>query len=824
MRIKLLCIAAMLCLVSVAMAQTTVKGAFIDSVSNQGESYATVHFVLKNAPTQTVKLAVTNTNGSFNEKINGTGDFILTITAIGKKTATKEFTIKDSDKIIDLGNIYTLDDTEVLKGASVTAQVPLVKVDVDKIEYNMQGDPEARTSNTLDMLRKVPLVTVDGEDKVQINGSSSFKVYVNGKPNNMISNNVSDVLKSMPANTIKKIEVITDPGAKYDAEGTSGILNIVTIGGGFEGYTATFSGGVSNSGANGGLYASIKQGKLTLSLNYNYHYMDNPQSSSYNYRENFLSDTAKYYTSDMRNKYRGSFQFGNMEASYEFDTLRLLTMSVGLWGGNNDSWNNGYTEMLDKNNVLAYNYSQHGKMKGSRYSIEGGINYQRSFKNVKDRLLTFSYKISAQPNENDNYYTYSDMNNVPTWLSLLNRHVDGSQSTTEHTFQIDYTTPIGKHHNIEAGAKYIIRDNTSNNKSYLASTIGADDYAYDVNQSSHYKHLNDILASYVGHTFKYKDFSIKTGLRYEHTSQDVEYIVGNGTDFNVKFNDIVPSATIGMKLSKTQNVRLGYNMRISRPSIYYLNPYIDNSNPANISYGNSELESEKRHNINLTYSMFSPKFSLNLSLSHAFGNNGIEQYSFMVGDVMNTTYDNIGHRKSTGLSAYINWTLPTKTQFYCNAFANYVDMESKPQNLRNHGWTANCYAGIMQTLPLNFRFNLGFGGSTPSVSLQGRSAGYNYYGASLNRSFLKENRLTLRIYASDIFTTYSKFESKTETETFLSKSTTNYPRRRYGVGVSYRIGNLKASVKKVARSINNDDVKSGGDSSGGGGNSQGTGS
>lgn len=154
-------------------------------------------------------------------------------------------------------------------------QKPLVKADIDKIEYDIESDPDSKSNSIIEMLRKVPLVTVDGEDNVTVNGSSSFKVYVNGRPNNMMTKNPKEVLKSMPANSIKKIEVITDPGPKYDAEGVGGILNIVTIGGGIEGYTLTLNGNVSNRGAGGGLFGTIKSGKLTVSARYNYNYDGN---------------------------------------------------------------------------------------------------------------------------------------------------------------------------------------------------------------------------------------------------------------------------------------------------------------------------------------------------------------------------------------------------------------------------------------------------------------------------------------------------------------------------------------------------------------------
>ena len=157
-----------------------------------------------------------------------------------------------------------------LQGVEVVKQKSLVKSDIDKITYDIESDPDSKSNSVIEMLRKVPMVTVDGEDNIQVNGSSSFKIYVNNKPNQMMSNNPKEVLKSMPANSIKKIEVITNPGPKYDAEGVGGILNIITHNQGIEGYTATFSGNVSNRGAGGGVYATVKSGKLTFSTDYNY--------------------------------------------------------------------------------------------------------------------------------------------------------------------------------------------------------------------------------------------------------------------------------------------------------------------------------------------------------------------------------------------------------------------------------------------------------------------------------------------------------------------------------------------------------------------------
>lgn len=618
MRIKWTVLLWMLMISGLVAAQNTantsfqVKGILLDSLTQEGEPYATIKIVKKEAPAKALKMLVTDMKGQFQEKVPGTGNFVMTITSVGRTPIVKNFSVKAGEKLVDFGTLYIVDASNELGQVEIVAQKPLVKADIDKIEYNVQDDPDAQSNSVLEMLRKVPLVTVDGEDNIQVNGSSSFKVYVNGKPNNMMSNNPTEVLKSMPANSIKHIEVITNPGPKYDAEGVGGILNIVTVGSGVEGYTATFSANVSNRGAGGGTFGTIKSGKLTVSARYNYNYNDQPRnynSGSQHVTPEAVTENSSNLDYDGSNKGHGSFQSGSMEASYEIDTLRLVTMSFGLWGGGNKS--NGSTDYIatfpeSMNAAPIYSYSAFNRSKSSWYSIDGGVDYQRLFK-VKDRMLTFSYKINTRPQTSDSYTEYEIDNGYnPDWADYLNRlknlHNDGEQNTTEHTFQADYTTPIGKLHTLEAGAKYILRNNSSEDDRFDADDTGK--YEYNKDQSSHYKHLNDIIAAYLGYGLKVKRLSGRLGLRYEHTIQDVKYLVGRGEDFTKNFDDVVPSASIGYKLTDMSNLRLGYNMRIYRPGIWSLNPYLNDTDPSYISQGNPELDSEKSHAFNLSYSNF----------------------------------------------------------------------------------------------------------------------------------------------------------------------------------------------------------------------------
>lgn len=830
----MLMISGLLAAQNTANTSFQVKGILLDSLTQEGEPYATIKIVKKEAPAKALKMLVTDMKGQFQEKVPGTGNFVMTITSVGRTPIVKDFSVKAGEKLVDFGTLYIVDASNELGQVEIVAQKPLVKADIDKIEYNVQDDPDAQSNSVLEMLRKVPLVTVDGEDNIQVNGSSSFKVYVNGKPNNMMSNNPTEVLKSMPANSIKHIEVITNPGPKYDAEGVGGILNIVTVGSGLEGYTATFSANVSNRGAGGGAFGTIKSGKLTVSARYNYNYNDQPRnysSGSQHVTPEAVTENSSNLDYDGSNKGHGSFQSGSMEASYEIDTLRLVTMSFGLWGGGNKS--NGSTDYIatfpeNINAAPIYSYSAFNRSKSSWYSIDGGIDYQRLFK-VKDRMLTFSYKINTRPQTSDSYTEYEIDNGYnPDWADYLNRlknqHNDGN--TTEHTFQADYTTPIGKLHTLEAGAKYILRNNSSEDDRFDADDTGK--YEYNKDQSSHYKHSNDIIAAYLGYGLKVKRLSGRLGLRYEHTIQDVKYLVGRGEDFTKNFDDVVPSASIGYKLTDMSNLRLGYNMRIYRPGIWALNPYLNDADPSYISRGNPELDSEKSHAFNLSYSNFIQKFNVNISARYSFTNNSIENVTRLMPDteieglknptgkdVLYSTYANIGKTRYASVNGYVNWNATSRTRIYMNMSGNYSYLEGG-EGMRNDGWSLFAYGGAQHTLPHDWRISMNVFGQTPWIMLQGKGSSFFDYGVSVNKSFLNK-RLTLSAFASNFFKKYMNQSSTTEGSGFVRESNYKYSRQRFGVSVSYRIGELKASVKKAARTISNDDVKSGGGDSVGGG-------
>ncbi|GHT24584.1 TonB-dependent receptor [Bacteroidia bacterium] len=706
--------------------------------------------------------------------------------------------------VIDSLDALTADQS--LDEVVVTAQKSLVKVDLDKITYDMAEDPEAKTNNVLEMLKKVPMVTVDGDEEIQVKGSSNFKIYMNGKPSNLLSNNPKDVLRSMPANTIKSIEVITDPGAKYDAEGVTGILNIVTQdNSSMGGYTVSLSTFVDNLGSlGGGTYFSVKQGKLGLTGNLNANHRRNPKNDSYSERSDIKNNTL--LTQDGWNRTTFNMMYGYGELSYEIDTLRLLSVSYNQFSGNNNSEREMEVD-LKGTSISGYNYKQRTDGTNAFGGPSLRADYQRSFAGVKDRLLTFSYNFNTSPEKSSGE---TKIDNVPDNM----QSTEGS--TSEHTLQLDFTTPVNKIHTIEAGIKYIKRINKSESEfNFWDETTGTGHWTLRPSDNDKFSHNSDILGAYAGYNVKVDKWGFKAGLRFEGTWLDAEYAKNEKMNFGADYTNLVPSTTITYQLKQGQTMRVGYNLRIQRPGIWHLNPYRNTTDTTNVRYGNPKLDAVKAHNFTLNYSFFNPKFNMNANLSYQFANNTIEEHSWIENDITYTTYENQGKNHGVSLSTYLNWSPNPKFRIYGNLSGRYTSIESKQYKLKNDGFSGNAYSGIQYTLPKDFVLNVYEYYQTPWIQLQGKGGIYYGYGLSASKSLLNK-RLTFRAFIDNPFTNTMKSTNTTKTSDFEMESTNwRNQNTRFGININFRFGEMKAQIKKVSRGISNDDNMGGGNSGGG---------
>ena len=788
----------------------TVKGLVMDSVSKESIPYVTISISSPEKPDIFIKRIASGAKGDFELSMNKTGEYRISFESVGMKKHTRSITIVPEQKSLNLGKIAMAAASKNLSEVTVTALKPLVKVELDKITYDMKSDPEAQSSNTLDMLRKVPLVTVDGDDKIQLKGSSNFKIYMNGKASGMTANNPSQVLKSIPASSIKSIEVITEPGAKYDAEGIGGIINIVTDHS-LNGLTGTVRGGSDTQGGYiGGLYLSTKIGKFGLTANLNYNSQHYPNQLFTSKKENFNAQTTKYILQDAKSDSRNRFYYGNIEASYEFDSLNLVSFAMGGYAGGNSGVDHGDTYSLNANLDTLSSFRQLTKGDEDWGGIDMSLDYQRSFKKP-EQLLTLSYKLSRTPNNNDNY---SDLTGVKNYRSY-NQHILFDAKGDEHTFQADYTEPFNKIHVIEIGAKYILRLNKSVN-TYLIQNDSTLQWEPTPNLPvNNLNQTQNILGAYGSYTLKLKKLSLKAGLRYEQTGSAIQL---TNTNFHVSFHNWVPSVSMSYKFSETTNLRLSYNQRISRPGIWYLNPFVDNSNPFSIQQGNTDLIPEVDHSFSLNYSYITPKLNINTSLFTSFTNNSIQRVSKSLNDtVVYNTYKNIGLSQTAGLSLYGNWQ-PTKSiRINLNSNLGYTDMTTSDNSgLKNNGTNFNVSGGGQFTLPGEIKLNLYGGYYSPRILLQGQRSEFYYSGVSINRDFLNK-KLNISLVAREPFKKTTTYGSTTQTVDYRLNNSSTYDARLFGMYVTYRFGELKSQIKKVERTISNDDVKGGGGQSGGGG-------
>ena len=780
----------------------TVQGVVLDSLTRQGEPAAILQFFKADDASKSVAFTTTAEDGSFSHTFTVKGNYYLLFDNMGRKQVRRDFTI-NGHEVIDLGEILVQDAAEVLKAGTVTAQRPLVKMEVDKMTYNVEDDVDSKTSTVLDMLRKVPMVSVDGQDNISVNGSSSFVVYVDGKPNQMLSQNASTVFKMMPASAVKNIEVVTNPGVRYDAEGVGGVLNITTnreVTGGqnvTDGFYGTLRGMASTRGYGGGLYGSMQKGKFAMSVNLNAMDNRNPGATTDVERVQEGGMTTKTHS---RTDMHMPMVMGTVNASYEIDSLNLVSATAGLMRFGMSSTGTSSTEM----SMPGYSFSYDGTTysENTRNNISAGADYQHLWADAPGRNFTLSYQFNGSPSVVNTRNTFGGAS--AEGFDLTDRRTDGLQNSLSHTVQADFTTPVGEGRTINTGAKYIFRHNSSDQTAYLWD---GSDFVHNALGDLTYDFYNRIGAVYTEYSGTFGQFGIKGGVRYEHTWQSYDSSAQQ-QPFSVNYGSLVPSASIQWSPAMTQNIGLSYNLRISRPGISYLNPYVDTSDPTALSYGNTDLDVEKGHNINLVYNYFTNGVMVNATLRHSYTGNGISPYSFYDEDnLLNTTYGNIVQSRNTGLNAYAMITPWPKTRIMVNGGVSYSDIRSEILDQRNWGWNYNAMIGLQQTMFWDLRLSANFIKAGRSVSLQGWNSGMSMGMLGLTKTFF-DDRLSISVNGVTHLTKGKDLtiQSFSAGKGFTMNSLTTVPMRQVLFQVSWTFGKQgNYSAKRTRRTIQNEE-------------------
>ena len=618
----------------------------------------------------------------------------------------------------------------------------------------------------------------------------------------MFSSNPSQIFKAMPASAVKSIEVITNPGAKYDAEGVGGVLNIIMNSAGsrgtakMNGYNGSVALTLSNNGSRTTTFFSGQQGKLTYSANVMGTKFKTNGTETEIRRTSSDGSTMSYWQKGNTNI---NFTMANISLGYELDSMSNIGATFGLTSHTMKNDGHPTTTFSGGAYGSGFTYGNDMMMENKNMSFNGSVDYQRFFNKARTSSLTLSYLFTTSPAENNNRRIYDALPAVVT-IPLSDLYSAAKMRGTEHTMQVDFTTPLGKKQTLSAGLKFISHLNSSDSKFY---NITGGTEVYNAANSVNYKNTQSILAEYAEYNATMGKFGAKAGLRYEHTWEKVNFIVGSGADFNKNYGSLVPSASFSYNISGGVNLGLNYNMRISRPGVSYLNPYIDRSNPTVLSYGNPNLSVEKSHNVSLVFNYFTPKFMMNMTLGEAFANNQIEQYSFMNGTVLNTTYGNIVRSRWTNFSTFMNYAVTPKTRIMLNGGFDYGDIRSEQLGEYNHGWQASAFLGVQQTFPWKINWSMYIGGLTKKYLLQGYNGGFNMFTSTLSKSFIKD-KLNLSLMYSVPLTGKMYIEQYSHGVDFENHMNITIPAQQISLTITWNFGNTKKRFQTHKSNISND--------------------
>ena len=738
---------------------------------------------------------VTDDKGNFKLKNIKNGKYKLTVTFIGFETMTFDsLEITDKKSSVELGKI-ALEAGKNLQEVEVVDEKPLIETKIDKLIYNVDKDITSKGGNATDVLRKVPMLTVDLEGNVMLQGTSNVKILINDKPSSIMAGTVADAMKMIPADEIEKVEVITSPSAKYDAEGTGGIINIITKKKNIEGLSGMLNLGVGTRSSN--LFGNLnyRKGRLGTGLNlggFGYTGTGNLSSSR-------TSGDTLVFEQSGKNKNLGIGPLVQWTTDIDLNSKNNISTSVKFFGFFNTVDADYETKFLEQK----FTADNHTQVNGINY--DASIDYKKKFKKPDQE-----FSVSAQHTSNKRSIDYdNDKFFDESVIISSNESSENDNINSETTFQSDYTHPFSKKLTLEAGAKTILRQVSSDAVTNVDITdtvihIVSPDYSF----SSEFNYLQNVYAGYAVGSLTLKKFGLKLGARYEQTQ--VEGDQGSDTtNFSSNYENWIPSVTVSYRKAGKYQLKLSYTQRLQRPGMTYLNPYRNASDLSNTTYGNPSLNAETSHAFELGYSIFRKFGSVNTSIYHRFTNNAIEKYSFVNENTgqFETTYGNIGKNTSTGGSVGLN-VLYKKLMMSLNTNVYYYEVKSDQQSLSltNHGINYN--VSLFGSLKFTDRWGVqAFGNfSGPKYTVQGYSTSFFYYNLSARREF-KNGKGGIGLGLDNFATPYLHFKSVYDGDGFSYKTDNKIFFMGVRLSVDYRFGKMEFGNNK--KKIRNDDLKPG---------------
>ncbi|WP_223833759.1 outer membrane beta-barrel protein [Pedobacter riviphilus] len=777
-------------------AQVKVKfnGMVKDMATQKPIPYATVNLLKNDVAKSIVFSSHSDDNGRFTINAD-TGTYILSIVFFGYTSLTNNCKLYHGMPA-DTKLFLMKPSINQLEQINITGQKALISQDKDKLVYNVDQDPSAKSENLTDIFRKIPMLSVDGEGNIQLNGQANYKVLLNGRETAMFALNVKDALRGFPGAVVSKIEVITAPSAKYDAEGIGGLINIITKKAvlGYNGYLSAY---YSNINYQSSSNFSVQSGKFAMTGTYFL-------SGNYNNKSQITSETTPLQPTAYQKRFlegaRITNRFSNnglLETSYSIDSLQTIVAYANIGGGNNKSRLDQNITTTFASTAIQYDlFDQNIRNNFPSFGI--GSDFIKKFKGSLDKELSF--RFNGQFSKNDG------LNNslMNTASSDLFRQNESNSKNREYTVQTDFIQPFTKSMKLETGVKFVFRNAKANYLS-LSKTDENLPFEPDYFNSDNFAYKQQVYSGYGSLSFTLKKLNFRTGIRLENTSVNGNFF-SSDTEVRQNYTALIPDFSANTKLGKNYTVVLSYTKRLQRPYINTLNPFVNNNDPLNISYGNPDLSAQTIHTLSFQNRLLKGANFITFGLSTSYSGNMIIQYTTFneLNGVSTTQYGNVGKNREASALLTLSTSL-RKISGGINSTLRYNKIENtiiSSQQEQGFSWQIALYFNYKVVKSFSISGNGGI--DKPAYSLINTFNTFPFYQINFGYKFFNE-KLSATINFNKFFNKWRTNRSFTEDANFKIQSTTTSPFRVTYVGFTYNFGKLKENLSKK-RGVNNDDL------------------
>jgi len=794
------------CLMLTATAQQStvagsISGKIIDAVSRLPIDYATINIYQQGNPVA-IKVISSDPKGNFAISNLPYAAYRIVIGYMGYLPYTAEPIVTSlQNPHAVLSDILLLSTEKTLNVVTITAQTPTVQNKIDKLVYDPANDLSAQGGTAIDVLKKVPTLTVDINGNVELLGSPGINFLINGKPSGIFGSSLTDALSAIPASQIKNIEVISNPGARYDAQGTAGVVNIILKDNNVSGINGTVNLAAGTRLNNGSFNLNARKNNFGIGTFFSGNAQGN--TTALNSKQLIDANGMELLNQNGSNRIkRNGYQTG-INVDWNVTPTANLTASLGYDRFSNHTTDgaNQLQTTFDNNGLPLYsNSNRNANTAIMANTFQWSLGYRKKFKKDKQEL-DFLYQSNMSTN-NSSYTQLQQYSDPETASSGTSSNSPGKVKETG--LELNYTQPVAKGLIVETGGKAFFKTINSLVDAQLYDAAGQA-YFSDPAQSYRFKYNPNILAYYLSASFKAFDFAdVKAGARYEYTVNHTDF--ANTTIPN--YGSFNPSIVVSHQLDESQSIKASYSHRIERPDYDELNPFINRSDPYNISAGNPALRPELGNNFEIGYSKsFKDGASLNVTAFHRRNGDDIKSYtdfyaSYMEGDMTyeNVTYTsriNTGGETKVGANIYASVPLTSKLTLRSNVLISRksIVFDYHGLNQNNAGMEYRMNLNVAYQFPKDLSAEVFGNYNTPKVGIQGTNAAFLFYTLAVRKQFMAK-RASIGLSATDPFNQYINQGSVISQAGNRQYTARRVPYRSFGITFSYKFGNLKFDRKE----------------------------